>query len=433
MSIHLLNVKGVGPIAFGLDWVRVSRFDNPDSKIKADASANKARWLYYNKDGKKDFVYYTLLGKAESKQKPIAASTLLANLVDRPTFLAFQKIDEDRFWVVANTEGAPAYKKGNGNEWTVVDVVQDSKSATEYLARLVLSLDADVPIVTNVPEMLQSIIGSHAVFDEDIVERIRSAKKKDTKGAYFTGYSGQNYWKYIIPAIVGAAGIGYYVTDQMDAAEQARRAKVEQAKQVKLRKEQLASEVETNLNSKKNVVGRADEIFKFLDTVPKQIEGWKAKEITCDSSLCIIDFNGSNFATWIGYSRHKPAAWPEPDTSNDILKVKQQVMVESSVMEQRQQDELQDMSKVIFELGNLAQLARVANVTLTIKSEPQPIAGTEDDKWIPRQLGISATGPAHLAKSFITRLPKNTGLDSMRFALDEVATFELNGYVYAKN
>lgn len=433
MSIHLLNVKGVGPIAFGLDWVRVSRYDNPDSKIKADATANKARWLYYNKDGKKDFVYYTLLGKSESKQKPIAASTLLTHFVDKPSFIAFQKISDDHFWVVANTEGAPAYQKGNGNEWSVVDVVQDAKSATEYLARMVLSLDVGVPIITNVPDMLQSITGSHAIFDEDIIEKITSSKKKDAKGAYFVAYSSKNYWKYIIPAIVGVAGIGYYVTEQMDAAEQARRAKVEHAKQLKLRKEQLASEVETNLNAKKNVFGRTDEILQFLDTVPKQIEGWKVKEVTCDTNLCIIDFDGANFATWIGYSRHKPAAWPEPDTSNDIKKVKQQVMVESSILESRVQDELDDMSKVIFQLGNLAQIARVANVTLTIKSEPQPIAGTEEDKWIPRQLGITATGPAHLAKSFIARLPKNTGLDSMRIALDEIATFELNGYVYAKN
>ena len=432
MSVHLLNVKGVGPIAFGLDWVRVSRFDSPDSRIKKDAAAFKARWLYYNKDSKQDTVYFTLLGKSDTKQKPAAASTIITYLVDKPSFVAFQKISDDLYWVIAITEGAPAYRKGSGNEWNVVDVATGKEKARDFLSRVLLSLADDIPVYTNAIDVVQPVIRSHAVFELDVIEKIKNIKKKEAKSAYFSSYSDKKYWKFIIPFVLAAGGIAYYVSTEMDSSEKARRARVEQANQMKLRKEQLASEVETNLNAKREVVARTEEIFNFLDTVPKQVEGWLAKEITCDSNLCIIDFAGSNFTTWIGYERSKPVAWPSPDTSPQINAVKQQVPVGSEAFEKRDIEGLAEINKIVFDLGNLAQLARVAEVTLTIKDAPVPIAGTEDDKWIPRQLGITASGPAHLAKSFIARLPKNTGLESLKFALQETATFEFHGYVYAK-
>ncbi|WP_043005152.1 type 4b pilus protein PilO2 [Comamonas testosteroni] len=433
MSIHLLSIKGVGPVAFGLDWVRVNRFDKPEARIKSDAAANKSQWVYVNKDQKHDSIFFTLLGKSESKQKPIAASTILTRLVDKPTFVAFQKIDDDVYWVIAITEGAPAYKKGNSDEWSNVDVATTKQGAQDLLGRMVLSMDSSTPIYTNDTETVALVTKEHAVFEQQIIDLIRGVKKKDAKHAYFSAYRVKNYWKYIIPIVVVVGGIGYYITTEMDSAEKARKARAEQAKQLKLRKEQLAADVEQSFNAKKNAVERTEEIYSFLDSVPKRVEGWFPKEITCDNSLCIIDFEGGKFSTWVGYERAKPQAWPAADTSGNIAAVKQQIPLESRIVEKRDIESLEKVSKVIFDLGNLSQLAKVANVSLIILPNTTPIAGTEDDKWVPRQIGLSAQGPAHLARSFIARLPKNTALESLKFSIQESATFDFNGFVYAKN
>jgi len=426
--LQLLDVGEFGQAIAGLDWLALDGLESRSTEIRQLARSVNASWHYLWEHENEHEQYVAFASKSDSKKRPTAAAALLRAAIQDTTFLSLITVGQEQYWVFAQSEGLPVKRMDFvGTAHDAMHLVRDFVSAQHKAPQLPVYTDEpalflDLPFSIDPRSMSLEILG-------------HSIKKADFGKAAFKRYSSIS-----VPAVATTLALligvsGYTVYESHAQTQRAQAAAQANAIAEAQRREQLLADIQTGIN-KGLPTAALSEYTRTLHTLPMSVAGWHFSEATCASSHCVVSYSAQPLATWQGYIRAKPVDWPEPELSSDVNRLSQAIPIPVENTVTRKSEQLLDRSTAHFQIGNLAQMARVLDLSLQTPDHWEPVAvstgsGTEGID-IPVSSTFTATGPAVLLQDFVRRLPNSTGITEIIFSKKEKIIFSLTGVVYAR-
>jgi hypothetical protein len=420
-------IAGFGEAVAGLDWLELPGLDGKSTELKQLGRGVNAAWQFLWRAKGNDSEYVAFISKGEFKKRPVAAAALVRAAVTDDTYLTLVDLGEGRLWAFAVSDGVPVNRMDR-----VADAIELMGQVRDFLTSLPDPTRA--PVYSDRPELFETL-----PYDLDIrpfsLEILRhSIKKRDFTRAAFARHSSIPIAGIVAVGLMATLAGGYaYYQDQADG--QARRHEAQaRRREIAKRKAELATEVRAAINAAPAARIAVPAYMNTLRDVPASVSGWRLSEVECEGSGCTLTYKAQAFATWDGYLKAKPAAWPAPSLDGDIQRVDQTVPVHLPSVAPRVANTLAQREKVRLVLGNLAQVSKPLGLTVTLQSGWEPVAQRTagvNDQWVPVKTGFGATGTAVLLKDLAMRLPDDAGVRSVAFKLDEKITFDLKGEAYA--
>lgn len=425
-----LDVPGYGQAIAGLDWLTLDGLESQGTEIRQLARSSNAAWQILwpapVDEHEKRIAFVT---KAESKAKPRSAAVLLTAAIPDSTFLSLITLDDpDSFWVFALAKGMPAKR---------MDFVGSVHDAMNLVRDFLTSQPSsqDLPVYTDQPELFLELPNRMDLRSMSVEILSHSIESQDYVKAAFKRYSPVSLPLVITVSLLAAAVVGYLVNDahvQVQRKRDAAQARAQEQAQ-NLARLQQAIDAGINLAMPIDVL---QEYTDSLHKLPVAIGGWRLAGVVCQASQCMARYSAQPLATWLSYSQLKPAQWPEPELGSDIDQIEQPIPVALAHTSPRKLEQLQLRSRLNFEIGNLAQVARLVGVSLETPSSWESVTpatgpGAETVQ-VPVRASFSATGPAYLLRDFARRLPPTIGITEVSFSLKDTTTFALKGEAYAR-
>lgn len=422
-----VHIPGFGQAVAGLDWLLLADMEGRTTEIKQLGRGVNAAWQFvWSMKGQED-EYVAFVSKGEVKKRPVAAAALVRSAIGDDCYLTLVDIGEGRLWVFAVKDGVPANR---------VDRVGDPADLMGLVSDFLTTLPepSKAAIYTDKPELLERLPYSLDVRPFSLEILGHSIKKRDFSKAAFSRHSSVPVGGIVVGVVLAGLVGGYYVYQmQAEAAAQRDAVQIRQRKIAK-RKVELTNEVRTAINAAAPARVVMPAYLETMSDVPRLISGWKLGAVECAGRACTLIYKAQAFATWAGYVKAKPAAWPAPTFDGDIEKVTQTIPVQLPQSVSRTADTLPQREKVRNDLGNLAQVSKALGLTLAPPNDWQRVAGKAgraDEQWVPMKGTFTATGSAVLLKDLAMRLPDIAGVSRVAFKLDEKLTFDLKGEAYA--
>lgn len=428
----LIQVQGFGEAITGLDWIRLPGMDSPGVEVSNLARSANAQWQYtWKKDGKASpFVSFVAHGTC--KKAPVAAAMLVCSAIHDQTFMTLIEIEELQYWVFAAVDGVPAKRMDFvGKAPAVLNSIRDFVST--------LNNSDDLPVYTNLPELLDTLHFSFDVrpFSADILAH--SIQKKDFSRARFQRYSPLSRKVLVIAGLAALSSVGYALFQDQIEQMQLRQAVQERALEKAKKLKELSSSIGAEINSAQPIAHAMPAYWQALGGLPLQISGWKLVSVDCQGHTCSLEYKAQDFSTWRGYMLAKPEKWATPIFTADTGTVNQVIDVEAVESKKRDAQLLQNKETLRYEMGNLAQLIAPLGMQLRFETNWEKVIsqGTHqkdalDGLNIPLRSDFIVKGPAILLSDFAQRLPLAAGFKSLHVKLNEKTSFELKGTIYAR-
>lgn len=424
-----VQIPGFGPAVAGLDWLLLPGLDGKSTEIKQLGRGVDAAWQFvWSVKGNED-EYVAFVSKGEVKRRPVAASVLVRAAVAEDLYLTLVDAGDGRLWVFAVKDGMPAKRMDQ-----VGDAVDLMGMVKDFLTSL--PVPSKAPIYTDKPELFELLPFAVDVRPFSLEILGHSIKKRDFSKAAFTWYSAAPIGGIAFGVALVILVCGYYAY-QLQAEETSRReaAQIRQ-RDIAQRKVELATAVSTAINATTSARITVPAYLETTGNIQRLIAGWKLAEVECAGLGCTLTYKAQAFATWAGYMKAKPAAWPMPIFDGDIEKVTQPIPVQIPSFAPRTPDTLPQREKVRMDLGNLAQVSKTLGLTITLPNAWQRVAGnlavaSPDEQWVPMIGDFTVTGSSVLLNDLVKRLPEIADVTTLDFKLDEKLNFELKGKLYA--
>lgn len=420
-------IPGFGEAVAGLDWLELPGLDGKSTEVKQLGRGVNAAWQFIWGAKGKDGEYVAFVSKGEVKRRPVAAAVLVRAAVSEDTYLTLIELGKGQLWVFAVADGMPVNR---------MDRVADAIDLMGHVRDFLTSLPdpSKAPIYTDKPELFDPLPYGLDVRPFSLEILGHSIKKRDFSKASFERHSSIPVAGILAVALFASLAGGYvYYQDKSDDDARRREAQAHR-REIAKRNAQLANQVGTAINAAAPARDAVPAYVDALRDVPTLVSGWRLSELECEGSRCTLTYKAQAFATWGGYLKVKPAAWPAPSLDGDVQKVVQSISVHLPPIAPRVAKTLTPREKVQLELGNLAQISRPLGLTVTLQGGWERVAAKAagiDDQWVPVKTGFSASGAAVLLKDLAMRLPADAGVRSVSFKLGEKITFELKGEAYA--
>lgn len=423
-----VQIPGFGTAYVGLDWLTLPGLEGKREELRQLGRGNDAAWQLVWTAGGQVESKVALLSREQSKKRPVAAAALVRSAITEDLYLTLIDVGDDQVWLFAVENGMPLKRAD----------LAGSLAEVMLLLKDLLSNFSDpskVPIYTDQQEKLKALPYPLDVRPFSLEILGHSIQKRDFAKATFSRHTSLP----IVPILMCVAlisGAAMYYFYQLQAEEVARRdATINRERAVAQRKQELASAVDTALNTSVPAKVSVPAYLEATSGLKRSLAGWKLISLECADIQCTLTYQAQAFATWKGYLAAKPHDWPTPVFDSNTEKVTQPIVVQMPESQRRTSQALPTRDPVIQKLGNLAQISKMLGVNFTLPSSWARVAGNAamplpEESWIPMIGAFDATGPAVLLRDLAKRLPDACGVTSVTFKLDD-PTFELKGTVYA--
>ncbi len=428
MGVPTIHIPGYGEALAGLDWLALPGLDGKRTEIRQLGRGSNAAWQYVWSSRSDNYVAFA--SKADSKKRPMAAPALVKQAIDDPSYLVVIDVGDVGLWSFGVVDYMPAGKIDQ-----VGDRAEIMAGVRDFLSMLPDA--AQAPIYTDKPELFEALPFTLDVrpFSLDILSH--SLKKRAASKAAFSGYSSVPMGMIAI-GLTAVLGVGGFFGYQQMTVDQTRRdAAVSAQRDATQKAQQLAQQIAQAINAAPPVSVAISAYLQSLSALPLHVAGWRLSGAECAGSACTLTFDAQPFATWGGYMRDKPAAWPAPILGTNIQKVEQVIPVKIPAFPVRSVGSLPYRQDLVLTLGNLAQLAKPIDVTLALANRGEPVAVSPNatygvDPSVPVKAGFTVSGSAALLQDVAARLPEAAGVVDLSIKLtNEKTTFDLKGEAYA--
>lgn len=422
-----VQIPGFGQAVAGLDWLVLPGLDGKGTEVKQLGRGVNAAWQYIWTVKNKEDEYVAFVSKGEIKERPVAAAVLVRAAIQDETYLALVDVGEARLWIFAVKDSMPVSR---------MDRVAEAADLRGLVRDFLTSLPdpSKVPIYTDRPALLEKLPFGLDVRPFSLEILGHSLKKRDFSKAAFSRHTSVSTGGILIGVVLASMAGGYYLYQlQAEATARSDAMQIRQ-REITKRKSELASAVNTAINSAAPARVIVPIYLDALRRSPLLVSGWRLSDVVCQGQGCTLTYKGQAFATWNGYMKAKPSDWLAPKLDADIQKIVQPLPVLLPSITPRTPSELPTRDKVQLDLGNLAQVSKQVGLTITPQNSWERVAGqsgTVDDQWVPLKSSFSATGSAVLLNDLAARLPEVAGMTHVFIKVDEKITFEMKGQVYA--
>lgn len=430
MNHRIVNIKGIGPVAFGLNWLHYHELDNPGEQIAKLAKTDDAKWILKLKSPKTNDIYISLLGK-DVKVAPFAAVELFKKSINSSDFCLFMHLEDDLYWILGVTGGMPGRTDRVVSTFDFVGELHECKD----LAKDYLSLaSAEVGIYTNCREKVDFVKNVDDVGNITF-DYLTSSLAKTRKGyAKFTRYGKEQAYIYIFCAILLLAFAIWYANNEINKEENLKNERIAASKEAQRKKYEVGLALSSALNKNPDPTGYVENLLISLESVPTSIGGWLLSSAQCTSKECTLQYKPSSFATWSSYQRAKPNMWGDPNYGNGHNVLLQPLLLNNTPDIVREAADLNTKNSVYYHLGNLKQLSSGLQIDLAISESNPLVPGVATPEIeVPSVIKYSSKGSMIYLVSFVKRLPENSAISRIDITLGDAFSFNFNGETYARN